>query len=151
MRYGSGLGMGAREDYLEEQADELLKDACKLGIGSGVYTETQLRRHSRREVVNCDIVLECLVVADMELTEMVVSDLRDLGRLAGLTDLQQDAWNLRVLGLSIREIARACGISNHAAYSRLELSRFKVIKCMVHYPYFGLWDVYYQLIRRGHK
>lgn len=139
------------DQYLELQADDLLKQSCSLGSKHGVYTERQLRRHCKREIVDTELASLSISNANAELTELAIADLRHLGKLAKLTDLQQDAWNLRVLGMSIRKIAAACGVSTHAIQSRLELARFKVIRAMVAYPYFGLWEVYYQLIRRGCK
>lgn len=133
---------------LEEQANRLLKEASALGRRSGVYTEEQLKRHAYRDIISTELTTSSMAVANTELTELVVGELQHLGRVAGLTDLQQDAWNLRILGLDIPEIATVCQVSPGAIRQRLDLARFKVIKAMVNYPYFGLWEVYYQLIRR---
>ncbi|HEY3297827.1 MAG TPA: sigma factor-like helix-turn-helix DNA-binding protein [Armatimonadota bacterium] len=136
------------DSYLEEQADQLLKESAILGKKTGIYTEKQLRRHTSREIVSTQLATSALAVAGEDLAALVLADLRHIGRLAKLTDRQQDAWNLTILGLNIREIAEACGISERAVRDRLNLARFKVIKAMVRYPYFGLWEVYCELIRR---
>lgn len=139
------------DNLMEEQANRLLKDAHALGRQEGIYTEVQLARRTRSEYVDSDLVSQAISTARAEIDNLVVGELRHLGNLAGLSDPQQDVWNLRVLGLGVEEIAETCGISRSSTYARLERARFKVIKAMIRYPYFGLWDVYTQLIRRSGK
>lgn len=136
------------DSVLEAQADQLLKQSSVMGRKTGIYTEEQMRKHTYREVVSTQLATSSLAVAGADLSTLVISELQHLGRLAKLTDRQQDVWNLRILGLNIREIADVCGISERATRDRLTYARAKIIRAMIAYPYFGLWEVYYELVHR---
>ncbi|MHB0913860.1 MAG: sigma factor-like helix-turn-helix DNA-binding protein [Armatimonadota bacterium] len=135
---------------LEAQADLLLRPF--RGRRSGIFSERQLARRSRREVSGDGLPEYVTARASQELDDMRRSDLLTLGRMAGLSGAAWDVWSLLVrFGLSQEEIAEACGLRQPTVAYHLRRSRERVLRAMRHYRWYGLWEVYWELVNRVRK
>lgn len=142
---------GIDNDPEEARADELLH--VYMGKGCGIYAERQLRRHRRREFSNTqhDEASLMMDLVQRELLTMMESDLRELGRLAKLNEYQSMVWSYFLDGVPEVEIARLLDVSRQAISQTIQRCRMRVEFAMAGHPLYGLWEVYWQLVKRGKK
>ena len=133
-------------DGLEVQADRLL--APFKGVQLGIYEESHLSdRMERDRRLNPPISDEL----DALISDRIVTDLHRMGNNAGLTDQQRLIWDLFCDGHTQSDIADVFGIEQQAVQQCLSRCRRTVERYMEHDRYYGLWQVYYELINRPCK
>jgi hypothetical protein len=145
----------AKEAELERLADEYLV-ACgaikTLQRGrrndAEAFTERQIRDKCGRDWhpefnalrATCD---------KMELEYITLGDLGDFRYICRMNDRQFAVLELWVCGMRQAEIARTMDVS--ASYVKHTIKRCakRILDKWQSMPYYGLWTVYFELIRRG--
>lgn len=144
----------AKEADLERMADECLAACGALKAGkrgrkndAEVYSERQIRDKCGRDwhpqfntlKSDCD---------RMELEYMTLKDLGDFRYMCRLNDRQYAVLELWVCGMRQAEIARTMSVS--ASYVKHTIKRCarRILDRWQSMPYYGLWTVYYEMIRR---
>jgi len=137
----------------EREADEFMRERGLLG--EDCYTEKGLERKARAHetAVAPDTLAVLAEVSEAFLGSgpdtLQSSELIALGRVAGLTEHQQRVWELAVYGFGHQEIADLIGLhSRQAAFDVLHKARVRLLACSEAQEYFGIWEVYVELINR---
>lgn len=76
-------------------------------------------------------------------------EVRELARLAGLTELENGTLERLLAGEPPHRIAQDRGCSREAVRRVIERIRRKLLRASPRYPWSGLWEVYLEETRRG--
>lgn len=132
---------------LERAADALLNQVSPPGMGSGFYSEKQLRRKIQRDDSRLPRLAESRVsqqTADL-LVDRRMSELIDA---ANLTAIQEILYRLHVAGFGARRMAWALGIRRQVLNQRLRAVKRRIRAAYLEGKYAGWYEVYLSEVNR---
>ena len=144
----------ASEAELERQADEYLAAYGAIKVGrrgrkndAEVFTEWQISDKCGRDW-HPEFNMLRSTCDKLELEYMTLGDLRDFRYICRINDRQYAVLELWVCGMRQIEIARTMNVS--ASYVKHTIKRCakRILNKWQSMPYYGLWTVYYELVKR---
>jgi len=131
----------------EAESNAFLRSRNLLGR-TGLYTEAALRRKITEHEDSTVSLDELPFAGELDDATLQISELIGLGHMANLTQQQQAVWERRILGATYKEIGTDLGITKQAVRGHLLRAEVRLLKCYDMCKYYGLWDVYVELIHR---
>lgn len=132
---------------LERAADALLDQVARLGLASGLYTQTQLDRKIRTERKRTQRVAEAGISEEM-IDVLVERRMEELIDVASLTVVQEIIYRLHVAGFGRRRMARVLGIRRETAERRLRTVKRRIRAAYEEGRYAGWYEVYLSEVNR---
>ncbi len=136
---------------LEAKADKLLIEVGAIKKEQGqksdaeIFTERQIKDKCGRD---WHPLWDMLCAVKEETEYITLSDIDNLSRLCGLSDRQAAIVKLWMRGLSQKEIAESLNESKQYVSYSLKSSARKILDAWQENPYYGLWEVYFELTKK---